>query len=604
MSFLRALLAAAASGAAAGGLRPPPKTISATPRVQDDRDSILINAAAQHAARGGDPDGLAEFQALSPADQLRAIEKEIEALPAKERTEVTRLLSRWLGMKFIPMPGPQSDAYYSKADILLYGGAAGGGKSGLILGLALQEHQRSLIFRPQYNELGALTEDLLKFYGKRDGFREKPYPRLKTDDGRLIDFGAAQRPGDEGVFQGQPHDLLAFDEAANFQESQIRFLMTWLRTEVKGQRCRVVLATNPPTSAEGQWLIDMFAPWLQKGHPDYLAKPGDLRWYVSDEDGNDKQVPGPDPVMIGGKPVMPMSRTFIPARLGDNVYLADTNYARTLDGLQGPIRAIMRDGDWDAFRKDDMWQVIPTAWVRAAMQRWAPMPPAGQRMTCIGVDVAQGGDDATVLAPRYGSWFSHLVVEKGKETPDGYAISSLVTRHIRDKATVAIDMGGGWGGHAAAHMKQLGFTIAGFNGAEASRTQPKGGKGEYQNRRAEAYAAFRDALDPSSEHAIALPPDPQLEVELCMPRWDQVALGRRGVWKVEAKDELRSRLGRSPDRADAVVMSWFMGPTLEQERAAQRPRQTQAKTGYEHMKQRYGSHGAKRQTSYKAQGRR
>ena len=603
MSFLRALLSAVASGAAAGGVRPPPLPSQApTERVQDDRDTILINAAAQHAARAGDPDGLEEFRALSPADQLRAIEREIEGLPPKERTEVTRLLSRWLGMKFIPAPGPQSEAYYSKADILLYGGSAGGGKSSLILGLALQEHQRSLILRPQYNELGALTDDLLKFYGKRDGYREKPYPRLRTDDGRLIDFGAAQRPGDEGVFQGQPHDMLAFDEASNFQESQIRFLMTWLRTDVAGQRCRVVLATNPPMSAEGQWLIDMFAPWLQKGHPN-PAKPGELRWYVSDEEGEDREAPGPDAVLVGDKMVQPVSRTFIPAKVGDNVYLAATGYERQLDSLKGGLRAVMRDGDWNAYRKDDLWQVIPTAWVRKAQERWSHMPPRSQRMTCIGVDVAQGGDDSTVLAPRYGDWFANLIVERGKETPDGYAISSLVTKHIRDKAVVAIDMGGGWGGHAAAHMKELGFTVAGFNGGESAKGTPKGGKGEFANLRAEAYATFRDALDPSSEFAIALPPDPQLEVELCMPRWNQVALGRRGVWQVESKDELRKRLGRSPDRADAVIMAWMLGPTAWQESQAHRPRQTQANVGYADIKRKFGTSGGKRQTSYRAQGR-
>ena len=990
MSFLRALLSAVASGAAAGGVRPPPLPSQApTKRVQDDRDTILINAAAQHAARGGDPDGLDEFRALSPADQLRAIEREIEGLPPKERTEVTRLLSRWLGMKFIPMPGPQSDAYYSQADELLYGGSAGGGKqlrvdelipvpveidpsgfkrmgdivvgdyvfgsggypiavvavseidhepeayavefdsgevieadarhlwvtwtddermrvlrssdewrakrrasrpsrakgdaslkpwlrdvttrlnqereykivapmggvrttaeiaetltfrggrlnhsvdvaqpitgiavdlpiepylfglwigdgisksgaicmdgedwadiahyvpepksvkvdtrpprhrpfvtkrfegmqkalrllgvlgakrippvylrasyhqrvallqgildtdghcsrdkggieiglsnrvlaedvaelvaslgirarlktkttkcqtgagadshrlhflapfvafrmsrkaalqklsgfrpsttrryitsvrpceptpmrciqvaaedgvylvgrtfipthnSGLIIGLALQEHTRSLIFRPKYNELSALTEDLLKFNGGRDGFRETPYPAMRTKDGRLIEFGAAMRPDDASGFFGKPHDLLAFDEAALFHESLINVLSTWVRTDKKGQRCRVVLATNPPMSAEGAWLVDRYAPWLRKSHPN-PARPGELRWFITDSDGKDTEVDGPDPVEVDGKMVEPMSRTFIRASLNDNVYLADTNYARQLDKLDAPVRAVMRDGDWEAYRKDDVWQVIPTAWVRLAQQRWSPMPPRGQKMTCIGVDVAQGGDDSTVLAPRYGEWFAELVIEPGKTTPDGYAISSLVTRHIRDRAVVAVDTGGGWGGHAVAHMKELGFTVAPFLGAGAAKSTPKGGYGEYANVRAEAYRAFRDALDPEGEHAIALPPDPQLEVELCMPQWDQVALGKRGKWRVEDKLDLRNRLGRSPDRADAVVMSWFMGPTAWQESQAHKPRQTLANVGYADIKRKFGTTGGKRQTSYRAQGR-
>jgi hypothetical protein len=54
---------------------------------------------------------------------------------------------------------------------------------------------------------------------------------------------------------------------------------------------RTVLATNPPLSPEGMWVIEMFAPWLdpQYAHP---AKPGELRWVISDDDGNDSWVEG------------------------------------------------------------------------------------------------------------------------------------------------------------------------------------------------------------------------------------------------------------------------------------------------------------------------
>jgi hypothetical protein len=117
---------------------------------------------------------------------------------------------------------------------------------------------------------------------------------------------------------GQGRDLLGIDEATHFAESQIRFLMGWVRTETPGQRCRTVLATNPPLTAEGLWVNKMFAPWLDPKHPN-PAKPGELRWVVSDEDGNDEWVDGPDDTrVVRGKTVRPTSRTYIPASVKDN----------------------------------------------------------------------------------------------------------------------------------------------------------------------------------------------------------------------------------------------------------------------------------------------
>ena len=54
--------------------------------------------------------------------------------------------------------------------------------------------------------------------------------------------------------------------------------------------------------------------------------------------------------------------------------------------------------------EDDPWQVIPTAWVDAAMARWKPLEPRPE-MDSVGVDVAMGGKDQTVIARRHGNWF-------------------------------------------------------------------------------------------------------------------------------------------------------------------------------------------------------
>ena len=92
---------------------------------------------------------------------------------------------------WIPTTGPQGDAYRSEADLLLYGGAGGGGKTDLLAGLALTQHTRTLLLRPQYTDLGALIDRVVAIAGTRDGLNSSPPAQFKYA-GRVIDFGAAK----------------------------------------------------------------------------------------------------------------------------------------------------------------------------------------------------------------------------------------------------------------------------------------------------------------------------------------------------------------------------------------------------------------------------
>lgn len=137
---------------------------------------------------------------------LQALERLISALPAEKRKALAEMpaVKARLG-KWQPNPGAQAEAYYCKADCLLYGGQPGGGKSSLILGLAFNEHKRSFIMRREYGDLERLIEDALKINGTREGFNGSPPPRLRTADGRLVYFRAAHRVGDEQGTMGQGH---------------------------------------------------------------------------------------------------------------------------------------------------------------------------------------------------------------------------------------------------------------------------------------------------------------------------------------------------------------------------------------------------------------
>jgi len=94
--------------------------------------------------------------------------------------------------------------------------------------------------------------------------------------------------------------------------------------------------------------------------------------------------------------------------------------------------------------------------VKLAQARWLANKdkPLG-KMTCMGLDVAQGGEDRTVLAPVHGLRFESLIPIPGALTTDGPAVAAAVLRYSRNDPTIAVDLGGGWGGGALSHLKQL-----------------------------------------------------------------------------------------------------------------------------------------------------
>lgn len=498
---------------------------------------------------------------MSDTGLLDQIVARYASLPTKEQQAVmAQAATVRQTMKWIPSPGPQTDAYFSKADVLLYGGQGGGGKSDLGLGLAFTAHQRSLILRRQYANLSGLTERAIQINCTRDGYNGSPPPLLRTNDGRYIQFAGNQHIGDEDAWQGNPFDLKVFDEATHFLESMVRFHLGWLRSTEPGQRVRAVLATNPPIDSTGDWVIGMFRPWLDVTHP-HPAKHGELRWFVTAPDGQDREVDGPEPHQFAGepRPTLPTSRTFIPAALRDNPFLVNTGYQANLDALPEPIRSAVRDGNFMAARQDGVNQAIPTQWVIEAQGRWTERPPAGIPMCSMAFDPAGGGEDSNVLAYRHDWWFGPLVVEPGKNAITGADKAALIVANRRDSASIVIDMGGGYGSAVFEHLVDNNLDPVAYKGAESATGRTHDGKLTFENKRSQTFWRLREALDPGQPGGspIALPPDAVLRSDLTAPSF---TVTPRGI-KVQTKEDVVKALGRSPDRGDAVMMCWSEGET-------------------------------------------
>lgn len=494
----------------------------------------------------------------SALDDLLA---KFNSLPEKNKQAIRDKIKPIIGSrKWFPNPGPQTEAYFSEADELFYGGSPGCGKSSLVCGMAANEHKNILILRREFPQIKGLIKEMTRILGSRDGYnsQDKLWRIPGTDI--EVEFGSCQYEEDKEKYQGREHDLKAFDEITHFTETQYTYIIGWNRSSIPGQRCRVVVTGNPPRKPEGFWVIRRWRAWLD---PTYSnpAKPGELRWYTT-IDGVDTEVDGPGPYDIDGRSVYARSRTFIPGFLEDNPDLLESGYASVIEAMPEPMRTMMREGRFDVSMGDQDYQLIPTRWIAEAQARWKPEPPKGIPQCAIGVDVAQGGTDKTILAIRHDGWYQELIQFDGDKTPDGLTVAGHVINARRDNSAVIIDMGGGYGGATYEQLIRNISNVHKYKGADGTTARTKDGKLPFYNRRAEAYYRFREALDPDQPGGsrIALPLDPGLLSDLSSICIDPEA---DNIIKLESKKLLVKRIGRSPDKADAVVMAWAGGNKIE-----------------------------------------
>ena len=468
---------------------------------------------------------------------------------------------------------PQELATRLQCDVLGYGGAAGGGKTDLALGLAATQHKRSVIFRrtfPQMREIIERSRQIFNPDGDKrseDSYNESLH-RWKLSDGRIIEFESCQYEKDKEKQRGRPRDLYVFDEATEFTRTQIEFITAWNRSTDPNQFCRVVLTFNPPTDAEGEWIIDYFRPWLSglfegieyDGVP---AMPGEIRWFAR-IDGKECEVKSGESFKHDGETIYPRSRSFIPAKLDDNPYLRDTNYKAILQSMPEPLRSQLLYGDFTATAEDDVWQVIPTQWVKLAQKRWRESEPPTDFITAVGIDPARGGGDKLAIARRRWWYFDQVAIYDGKDVQDGGAAAALVYREVpKEPDYINIDVIA-IGSSPYDFIKDKFSHVSPVNAASRSGHMEKRGKIDKhvpytdksgkmtaRNKRAEYHWRLREALDPDNGDNLALPPGHELLADLCAARYKLTSSGIL----IESKESIKERIGRSPDKGEAVMLA-------------------------------------------------
>lgn len=286
-----------------------------------------------------------------------------------------------------PQPGPQEDFLKSPADIAIYGGAAGGGKSYALLLEPLRHWDNKLfgavIFRrnaTQVRNEGGLWQESLKLYtplgaNPREYFLEHQFP-----SGMRVKF--AHLEDEKAVFdwQGSQIAMIGFDELTHFSETQFFYMLSRNRSD-SGVPGYVRATCNPDPDS---WVRKFIDWWIGKDGFPIPERSGVLRWFIRINDeihwADTRDELARRFQSADGDPVLPKSVTFIPSKIYDNKILLakDPGYLANLNAMTRVDRARLKDGNWnirvqsgDYFQRHwfPMVKAIPAGWT-SAVRYW------------------------------------------------------------------------------------------------------------------------------------------------------------------------------------------------------------------------------------------
>jgi len=218
----------------------------------------------------------------------------------------------------------------------------------------------------------------------------------------------------------------------------------------------------------------------------------------------------------------------------------------------GESSAIYQNRVLGEFAAEDAQNVIPIAWVEAAIERWRMLGGGYAPFINVGVDVARYGEDRTTLALRFGDAIAEIRTYAKAETMETTGHVAGVLHANRGEAVVDVV---GLGAGVVDRLREMRLAVVAFNAAGRSDHLDRSGELGFVNRRSAAWWNLREMLDPAFDPVVALPPDEELLGDLVTPMYRVVSGGRIAI---ESKDDIRKRLGRSTDKGDAVVQSYAL----------------------------------------------
>jgi predicted phage terminase large subunit-like protein len=298
-------------------------------------------------------------------------------------------------MEIRPQPGPQTVFLSSRADIAIYGGAAGGGKSWALLAEPLRHINNpqfsAVIFRresPMITNEGGLKDESMKIYPQigakyRETDHKWTFPQKST-----IRFAHLQHEDDKLNWQGAQIPFIGFDELTHFTETQFFYMLSRNRS-LSGVKPYVRATTNPDATS---WVKKFIQPWIDPDHPVHaqsgevlymVRRENTIHWYRTFEDAAEDNADMWTDVLVPETTIKTV--TFVAARIYDNKILLKENpeYLGNLMALDKVERERLLNGDWNIL--PDAGKVFDRSWFEivneAPAGRAEPIPfylPRGQ----------------------------------------------------------------------------------------------------------------------------------------------------------------------------------------------------------------------------------
>jgi predicted phage terminase large subunit-like protein len=252
-----------------------------------------------------------------------------------------------------PQPGPQEKFLKSNADVAIYGGAAGSGKSFALLLEQLYDVDnagfRSVIFRrtiPMIRLPGGLLDTSAQIYPMLGATPNQSTLEWNFKTGAVVKLAGMELENDRYNWQGAQIALICFDEVQEFTEKQFWFLFSRNRS-MSGARSRIRCTCNPDCDS---WLRTFLAWWIDPNTGLPIAeRSGVLRWFVRTGDDLHWADTRRELLETFGADVEPKSATFISARVEDNKILLakDPGYVSNLKSLPLVDRERLLNGNWN-----------------------------------------------------------------------------------------------------------------------------------------------------------------------------------------------------------------------------------------------------------------
>ncbi len=275
-----------------------------------------------------------------------------------------------------PQLGPQTDFLETTADIAVYGGAAGGGKSFALLLEPLRHYDNpkfgGVIFRRTSTQVriqGGLWDESIKLYGRIGAEPTQSALEWLFEKGMRVKF--AHLEYDKNVFdwQGSQIPYIGFDELTHFTEAQFFYMLSRNRSD-SGVPGYVRATCNPDADSWVRKLVDW---WIADDGYAIPERSGVLRWFIRRDDaiiwGDSRQ----ELIDFYGSDELPKSFTFIPSKIYDNKILMekDPSYLANLRALSRVERERLL-GDKD---KGGNWNIRASAG-NYFKREWFPIVPA------------------------------------------------------------------------------------------------------------------------------------------------------------------------------------------------------------------------------------